>query len=577
MTRGGGRLLRVLAAALVVSVGAAGPLAAQRTLEILGMHSRVTVERDGSIDVSETIRARFTGQWNGIYRKVPVEYRTGQGFNWSIRVALVSATDDQGNALRTETSREAHYVQYKVWIPGAEDAERTIVLRYRAENALRFFDEHDELYWNATGDEWDVALGVVSAEIVLPPGATGIRATAFNGLQGATLRDAAVDIAGSTVTIRMPRPLEFREGLTAVVGWDKGVVTEPTGLDRAAGFLASNWPLMIPVPLLLGMLALWRKRGRDPRRRPITVRYEPPPGFTPAEAGTLTDEKVDMRDITATVVDLAVRGFLRIEETETSSVFGLVKSEEFVFHRVRPASEWGALPAHERHVLAGIFADGSDTVELSDLENEFYTKLDGIRKGVMEQLMEKGAFRTRPDKTRSAWTSGGLLLGVLIAGIGAKVSGAFSLTPVPFLIAGALSGAIVVVIGRLMPARTEAGTRRLEEVLGFEEFLERVDRERYEAIERTPEMFERFLPYAMAFGVEARWAKAFKDIYVEPPTWYAGAHPGQFSASSFSRSLSSMSTQTAGAMSSSPRSSSGSGFSGGSSGGGGGGGGGGGF
>lgn len=577
MTPAGPPWVRAFAAALVISVAAAGRLAAQRTLEILGMHSRVTVAPDGSIDVSETIRARFTGQWNGIYRKVPVEYRTAQGFNWSIRIALVSATDDQGRTLRTETSREGHRVQYKVWIPGAQDAERTIVLRYRAENALRFFDEHDELYWNATGDEWDVALGMVSAEIVLPAGATGVRATAFNGVQGATHRDADIGVAGSTVTIRMPRPLEFREGMTAVVGWDKGLVAEPTAADRAAGFLASNWPLAIPIPVLLGMLALWMTRGRDPRRRPIAVRYEPPPDFTPAEAGTITDERVDMRDITATVVDLAVRGYIRIEEKEESSLFGLVTSEEFVFHRVRPSSEWGALPQHERHVLAGIFSDGADTVELSDLRNEFYKKLDGIRKGVMARLMDRGVYRARPDTTRAGWTGAGLLFGGIIAAGGARLSSGLSLTPLPFLIAGTLSGLIVVLMGRLMPARTEAGTRTLEEVLGFEEFLGRVDRERYEGVRLRPEMFERFLPYAMAFGVEAKWAKAFRDIYVEPPTWYAGSHPGQFSASSFSRSLSSMSTRTAGAMSSAPRSSSGSGFSGGSSGGGGGGGGGGGF
>jgi uncharacterized membrane protein len=128
-----------------------------------------------------------------------------------------------------------------------------------------------------------------------------------------------------------------------------------------------------------------------------------------------------------------------------------------------------------------------------------------------------------------------------------------------------------------MPARTVAGTRTLEEVLGFAEFLERVDREKYQNVTRTPEMFERFLPFAMAFGVERQWARAFEDIYMEAPAWYAGMHAGSFNAGSFTRSLSTMSGQAASAMSSSPRTSSGSGFSGGSSGGGGGGGGGGAF
>ena len=572
------RAPRALTLPLLLLLAAPPALRAQRSLEIRRFDALIVVDPDASIDVTETIEARFNGKWNGIYRKVPVQYRTPQGFNWSIRLELVSATDDQGNALRTETSRESHYVQYKIWVPGAEDATRTIALRYRARNALRFFEEHDELYWNVTGDEWDVPLGMVTAAITLPQGATGVRATAFNGVQGATLREAELTESATGLAIRMPRPLEFREGITAVVGWDKGFVREPTRLDRAGGFLASNWPLAIPFAVLATMLAIWRRRGRDPRQRPIAVQYEPPTDLTPAEAGTLTDERVDMRDITATVVDLAVRGFLKIEEVEKKELFGLMTSEDFRFHRLRPEGEWSSLAAHERRILKGIFEDAvDDSVMLSDLKNEFYKELDGIRSGVMDRLMTKGMFRVRPDQTRTAWVVGGMIFGVLLAFGGSMLAAAFSLTPVPFLIAGALSAVIVMVIGWQMPARTDAGTRMLEQTLGFGEFLERVDRERYQNVKLTPEMFERFLPYAMAFGVESKWAKAFKDIYVQPPIWYAGTHAGMFNASTFSRSLSSMSTQTAGAMSSSPRSSSGSGFSGGSSGGGGGGGGGGGF
>ena len=564
---------------LVAALLAAGaPAAAQRSLEIPRFDARIAIERDGGIDVTETIEARFNGKWNGIYRKVPVKYRTPQGFNWSIRLDLVSATDEQGRAYRTETSRESHYVNYKIWVPGAEDATRIVVLRYRAHNALRFFEEHDELYWNVTGDEWDVPLGMVTAEIVLPAGATGRRSTAFNGVQGATLREAELTEAATGVTLRMPRPLEFREGVTAVVGWDKGFVDEPTAGDRVAGFLASNWPLGIPFVVLAGMLAIWQRRGRDPRRRPIAVQYEPPADLTPAEAGTLTDERVDMRDITATVVDLAVRGFLRIEEVEKKELFGLITSEDFRFRRLRPDDDWRALAPHERRILSGIFGDaGEEAVMLSDLKDEFYKELDGIRGGVMDRLMTKGMFRVRPDQTRTAWIVGALILGALLAIGGSMVAAALSLTPVPFLIAGALSALIVAVVGWQMPARTEAGTRMLEQTLGFGEFLERVDREQYQNVQRTPEMFERYLPFAMAFGVERQWAKAFDGIYLQPPGWYAGVHAGAFSPSSFSRSLTSMTTQTAGAMSSSPRTSSGSGFSGGSSGGGGGGGGGGGF
>jgi hypothetical protein len=561
--------------ALLFSIAA--PAAAQRSLEIERFDARITVNADGTIDVLESLRAKFTGSWNGIYRKVPVEYRTAQGFKWTVRLDLVSATDGEGQALRTETSREGHFVQYKMWIPGAVDAVKSVVLRYRVHNALRFFEDHDELYWNVTGDEWDVALGDVSAAIELPAGATGVRATAFNGIYGSTSRDAAATVEGTVVRITMPRRLQFREGLTAVVGWDKGLVPEPTRADKVAGFLGANWPLALPIPVLLGMLFLWTRRGRDPRRLPISVQYEPPPGLTPAEAGTLTDESADMRDITATIVDLAVRGHLRIEEREESKLFGLVKDREFVFRRTEPEQPAPPLKSYESAVLEGIFKDGAREVELSDLKNEFYKNLGNIKSGIMDRLVQQGLYARRPDHVRGRWIGLGGALAFIIAMGGGALASEIGLAPVSVVVAGIAIGLIVVIIGYHMPARTVAGARTLEKVLGFAEFLERVDKERFETVVKTPEMFERYLPYAMAFGVEKKWSAAFKDIYLEPPTWYAGSSMQGFNASLFSTRLSAMSTQAGSTMSSSPRSSSGSGFSGGSSGGGGGGGGGGGF
>jgi uncharacterized membrane protein len=152
-----------------------------------------------------------------------------------------------------------------------------------------------------------------------------------------------------------------------------------------------------------------------------------------------------------------------------------------------------------------------------------------------------------------------------------------SLTPVPFVVAALISAIIVIGFGIVMPARTEAGARALERVLGFEEFLQRVEGDRLRDFVKTPEMFEKYLPFAMAFGVEKKWAKAFEGIYTQPPQWYVGTNPMAFNVAHFSGRLSEMSSQAATTMASSPRSSSGSGFSGGSSGGGGGGGGGGGF
>ena len=237
------------------------------------------------MDVTETITAKFTGSWNGIYRTVPVEYRTPQGFNWTLRLELLGATGTDGQALKVEGERDRHYIKYKIWVPGAEDATRTVVLRYRAKNGLRFFEDHDELYWNVTGDEWDVPIEAASARIELPAGATGVRAIAFNGAYGSTAQDAEVVIEGTAVRVTMPQPLGFHEGLTAVVGWDKGLVARADRHRPRAGVpgeqLAAGDPARRAArhvrPLAPGGSrsqaapgrgAVRRRRTRSRRRRP---------------------------------------------------------------------------------------------------------------------------------------------------------------------------------------------------------------------------------------------------------------------------------------------------------------------
>ncbi len=575
------RVCLVVALAIVLGgpTTAWGSPAAQpaRSLVLARFDAAITVRPTGELEVTETIAARFTGVWNGIYRSIPVEYRTSTGFNWRVRLELQSITNDDGEPLSYETSRERHYRKFKIWVPNAEDAVRTVVIKYVVHGGLRFFEEHDELYWNITGDEWDVPIEAASARITLPDAARGIRATAFNGAYGSTARDALVEIRANQVRITMPTALAFREGLTAVVGWDKGAVPEPTRTDRALGFLATNWPLLIPVPVFIAMLLTWRARGRDPARLPVSVQYTAPEGLSPAEAGTLIDNRVDMRDITATVVDLAVNGHLKIEERKEPKVFGLFERDDFVFHRLRTEGDRPALRPHESRVLAGIFSGNDTSVALSELQNKFYSHLPAIRQSIFTELVRKKYYQRRPDSVQALWVGLGIAAGALIAIGGAMISAVFDLTPVPFLIAGAISAVIMVGFGIVMPARTVAGARALERVLGFEEFLERVESDRLDRVGRTPELFERCLPYAMAFGVEKQWANAFHDIYREPPNWYTGRSMTTFNAATFSSRLSAMSSQASSTMSSSPRSSSGSGFSGGSSGGGGGGGGGGGF
>ncbi|MFN8543459.1 MAG: DUF2207 domain-containing protein [Candidatus Binatia bacterium] len=569
---------RAAGAAVAALVVLAATPAAARSLAIGSFEAAVDVARDGSLTVVETISPRFEGQWNGLYRSIPVEYRSPQGFGYALLLDVLGATDAADHPLRLELSRERHYRKIKVWVPDARDATRTVHLVYRVENGLRFFVDHDELYWNVTGDEWDVPIEAAEAQITLPEGVTGVRAVAYTGPYGSRDRDADLQVTGGVVRVRMRRPLAFREGLTVAIGWDKGVVTEPGLLTRAGYFLRGNWPLGIPVVVFAGMLSVWYRRGRDPRGRTIMVAYEPPAGLRPAEVGTLVDNAADLRDLTATLVDLAVRGFLRIEARQTATAFGLLSRTTYAFHLRRPRPEWTDLRDWERTFLDALFPGTRTDVELAALENVFYRSIPGIRDGIFDGLLGHGYYARRPDHVRLFWGIAAVVTGIVLALGGAYLAERGQAAPLAYVVGAGLSTLVMGVFARVMPARTVAGARAREAVLGFEDFLSRVESDRFARVVRTPELFERLLPFAMALGVDRAWVRAFADICTQPPDWYRGPDGSRFAPRAFGDDLRHMASAAGASLASAPRSSDGSGFSGGgSSGGGFGGGGGGGF
>ena len=495
----------LLTPALLLLVAA--PALAQRAMIIDRFDAAIEVTRDGSVRVEETIVPVFQGQWNGIYRTIPVEYRTPLGLNYTLRLTIESVTDDAGENLKYETDRERHNLKVKIWVPGARDTTKTVVLRYRAANALRFFDEYDELYWNVTGDEWEIPIKAAAAVVRLPEGVNGVRARAFTGGYGSRAQAATHTIEGNTVRFETTAGLSFREGLTAVVGWDPGAVERPTAVDRARELLLSNLPLLIPPFVFLGMWRLWWLRGRDPEFAPVHTRYEPPDGLSPAELGTLVDGTPDMRDLTSTLVDLAVRGYLRIDATEDEGFFGLFSSKDYLFTLEKPRTEWQALKPHESALLAGMFSwnpENADMVRLSALKNKFYKHLPGLREMLYKMLVERGYYTGRPDRVRTGYIFGGIAVGVIVGAAGAMFMTWLGMQPLSAIVAGVISALIVCAFGYYMPSRTIRGTREVEKVLGFQEFLSRVEGDRLERMAKTPEMFEKFLPYAMALGVEDR-------------------------------------------------------------------------
>ena len=497
-------------------------------------------------------------------------------------------TDASGQPLVVEHQRldNGWTRRYHIYIPGAVDADRTIVIRYRVRNAIRFFMEGsdagalDELYWNVTGNDWTMSIDSVHGRVVLPENVRPTRVAVYSGASGARGTDAVIARDVNEVDFSSTRALSPYEGLTVGVGWPPGSIAgRPTKAHEQVMNVVRWLPLFIPLIVFLLAYRAWDRKGRDPKEGSYVVRYEPVEGTSPAELGTLVDNKADMEDITATLVDLAVRGYVHITEITESHLFGLSKSTDYQLDIIRKRAHWNELKPHEVSYLDALgHAAPSDaySVKVSELRNRFYKFLPGIKNEIYDRLVEADFYKERPDKTLAKWIGGAVFVTFVLGGLTIlSAAQAWDFVAVPaMIIAAALSAIIMIAFAAIMPARTEAGARAREATLGFKEFLSRVEEDRFKRMITSPELFEKYLPYAMAFGVEDRWANAFKDILREPPQWYTGYY-GPFNAGNFSHSISSMSSAAASSMSSSP-SSSGSG-GGGSSGGGSGGGGGSGF
>ncbi|MDX1579543.1 MAG: DUF2207 domain-containing protein, partial [Gemmatimonadota bacterium] len=282
-------------------------------------------------------------------------------------------------------------------------------------------------------------------------------------------------------------------------------------------------------------------------------------GLTPAEVGVIVDNQADMRDITATLVDLAVRGWIVIEEEEDAKLFGLVTDKDYVFRRVRADDPPGP---HERRLMKAVF-DGRESRRLSGLKNKFYRDLPDLKSQLQEALIEHGVYEQSPAKVAGKYAALGAVVTAVVFFGGLTIGRAFYLAPLAVVLSAAGCAIVIIGFGLVMPARTKHGTELLRQVKGFEEFLERVESDRFKRMITGPEMFERYLPHAMALGVETQWAEAFADIYREPPDWYHGSDFGRFNSRVFVSSLDSMSASTHSVMRSAPRSSGGSSFGGG--------------
>ena len=630
------RFWRAIAALLLL----AGATAAHADERILRYASDVQVERDGTLDVTETIDIRAENDRinHGIYRDFPTRYRGRNGSQVRVGFQLEGATLD-GQFVPAATEAVSNGVRIKIG-----DADKTVevgdhryVLRYRTTRQIGRFKGYDELYWNATGNGWIFPIDVATATIHLPGGAKPGQRAAYTGAQGSTATNASViDERAGEISWRTDAPLGPYEGLTVAVAFPKGIVAPPSQGDRAAWWLADWGPPMLGLLSLIGLawfyFIAWQRAGRDPRAGTVVPLFSPPDNLSPAAVRYILTMNADNRAFAAALVDMGVKGHVRLVEEDG----GWLSSDKTRIERLAGASP---LSDDEDAALPKLVQVGGSIV----MDQKNHLEFSSAKNGLQEIL--KAKYEGTMFKRNYGWAAAGLLLWfaalwvtaasvALATGTGAlwqvavvvgslvasamlwlalhdSAVGKCLLSLVAFfalaiaaavgfpLLTAALGSGwlwpmlppllalpLVITAFWWISAPTPEGRRVLDQIAGFKQYLSITERERLDrmtAPEDTPAIFERYLPYAIALGVENRWANRFQGVLAAAAAqgqqgfgWYSGNQnpwdsPGAFVddvGSSLSSSISSASTA--------PGSSSGSG-GGGSSGGGGGGGGGGGW
>ena len=612
-----------LAAALIGLLLSAAALAQE---QILRFDSAIRVLPDSSMQVTETLRVRAEGKQirRGIFRDFPTDYRDRVGNRIRVGFDVLAVTRD-GVPEPFFTERYANGV--RVYI-GREDrqlppGEYEYAISYQTNRQLGYFADHDELYWNVTGNGWAFPILRASASISLPGRVprSSMAIEGYTGPAGSAGRDFSAQLdADSRAFIRSTRALQPGEGLTVVVSWPKGVVAEPSAMQRAAWLLGDNRGLAIAfggLGLLAAYLFLaWSRFGRDPPAGPVFPHYEPPTGLSPGACRYVMEMAHDHQAFSAAVLNLAAKGYLKIHQGRGAALDAA--TDGTVFDRAR-----AQLSPDQQRVLGPLLDMAEDAFDKYDDDTFILEQTSPLRglpalgpgeKALLDRLFEGGSYLVLTNKqhkiVRAALrdheaalkkhyqrvnflTNAGLVApAVLIAAVSlilVLASGQES----PFAIF-AVFAAIPLIIWflRLIKAPTPAGRRLMDRIEGFRLYLsvaEGDELSRIEGIagpspEKTTALFEQFLPYAVALDVDQPWAAQFESLFRRisaeqgseyRPGWYVGRRSFG-SASGFTSSVTGALGTAISASSTPPGSSSGGG-GGGSSGGGGGGGGGGGW
>ena len=551
---------------------------AQEAFTIRQYNVDVKVNKDASLDIAETISVHFTESRHGIIRQIPYKYRLE---NLPAGTEKATRQMESGGYAHTIVENIKVYGwdysvsnqgDYKVVKIGSKnkyvEGDQQYVITYRVLNAINFFKDHSELYINLIGDQWATTIADVNFKIEL-----------YNALPETPSFFVSTGSLGSkennTVTNweenkifsgHTTQPLNDNEGLTVGITFPKDFL-----IQQDYRFLGWYW-IILPLLVFAGMFYAWKKWGKDDE---ITIQTEfyPPENVSPSVSGYIIDGDLDRRDLTALVPYWGAGGYLKINEIEKSSLFGIVKLKEYEFIKLKD------LPAtsltFERTLFNGIFKTG-DKVLLSDLKDVLYITMN-TAKAELEAEVNQDDYYVKYSRGLGTFF---FILGVVAAGYGA-ITLINNWPEKLWLGIGIFTSAIVIIIfGSLMSKKTKKGTVLYQKLLGFKEFIKSVEKDRLqEFLKQDENYFDKVLPYAIVFDMADTWKDKLKGLEIPQPKWYSGNYSGgNFNTMVFMNSLDHSMNAMSSSFYSSPHSSGssggsfsgGGGFSGGGFGGGGG-------
>lgn len=543
------------------------------TEHVASFNSDISLDGDNVVTFTETITYDFgTLSRRGIFRNVPKQYLDDQGNKYYLEFKLLGVDQDGQKA---KTARQDNGTQAIVRIG---DPDRTIrgrhiyVIRYSLTPVVRSTGSQDLLSLNITGNEWKVPIAGTSAKVTVPPGASVAGVQCFSGPLRSTAQNCHTAPQGSSVLVSSG-PLAPGEGLSADVTMPPGSVEQYLVANKRiihwgnfSGFI---------VAALLALLALlyeiwaWLKFRWQRKNQTIVPEYEAPDGLTVGEIGMLDDNRANMTEVTATLLDAAVNGYIRITQTKPKKLFS---KPEYKLTRLKDVSK---LPAPAGPLLQAVFG-GNKEVTTKTIDRTKVSSAVTVYKTALRDSLSKKGYYAKPRRSR--WGGLWLLAAVLLLA-GNAVFALLDGAGWDLLLWNAVAlvfGEVALGIALFRSRSTVVGAKEWAKVEGFQWFLRMTEKERLkftDAPNKTPKLFSALLPFAVALGVEKEWAKQFEgiDVAAAAAGWYVGTAP--FSSTDLSNNISGFAGTVSSSMSpvSSGGGGGGGGFSGGGFGGGGGG------